>query len=35
MLEGVERVDGQTKVQTLMISGGTGERQILTSYLPA
>jgi fructose-1,6-bisphosphatase II len=34
MLEGVERIDGQTKVQTLMITGRTGERQILTSYLP-
>jgi len=32
MLDGVERADGQTKVQTLMITGGTGERQILTSY---
>lgn len=34
MLEGVERVDGQTKVQTLMITGSTRERQIITSYLP-
>lgn len=34
MLEGVERIGGQTKVQTLMITGETGERQILTSYVP-
>jgi fructose-1,6-bisphosphatase II len=35
MLDGVERADSQTKVQTLMITGSTRERQILTSYLPA
>lgn len=34
MLDGVERIDGQTKVQTLMVTGRTGERQILTSYIP-
>ncbi len=34
MLEGVERRDGQTKVQTLMITGQTRERQILTNYFP-
>lgn len=34
MLDGVERIDGQTKVQTLMITGATRERQIITSYLP-
>lgn len=35
MLEGVERINGQTRVQTLMITGATRERQILTSYQPA
>lgn len=34
MLEGVERVDGQIKAQTLMVTGRTRERQILTSYMP-
>lgn len=35
MLEGVERTADHYKVQTLMITGTTGERQILTTYLPA
>ena len=34
MLEGIDQVDGQTKVQTLMITGSTRERQILTTYQP-
>ena len=34
MLEGVERRKSHYKVQTMMITGATGERQILTSYLP-
>lgn len=34
MLEGVERSKSHYKVQTLMITGSTGERQILTSYIP-
>jgi len=34
MLEGVERSKSHYKVQTMMITGATGERQILTSYLP-
>lgn len=35
MLEGVESVDGHFKVQSMMVAGATGERQIMTSYLPA
>jgi fructose-1,6-bisphosphatase II len=34
MLEGVERTKSEYKVQTMMITGATGERQILTSHLP-
>jgi fructose-1,6-bisphosphatase II len=34
LFEGVERQAGQDRVQTLMISGMTGERQILTTFLP-
>jgi fructose-1,6-bisphosphatase II len=34
MLEGVERTKSHYKVQTMMITGSTGERQILTSYMP-
>ena len=34
MLEGIERCNGGFKVQTLMVIGSTGERQMLTSYLP-
>src|SRR5918996_4201189 len=34
MLEGVERTKAHYKVQTMMITGATGERQILTSYVP-
>lgn len=34
MLEGVERGRSHYKVQTMMITGATGERQIMTSYLP-
>jgi len=34
MLEGVERTKSDYKVQTMMITGATGERQILTSHLP-
>ena len=34
MLEGVERGKSHYKVQTMMITGATGERQIMTSYLP-
>jgi fructose-1,6-bisphosphatase II len=35
MLDGVERVGDHLKTQTLMITGATGERQILTSFLNA
>jgi len=35
MLEGVERTRTHYKVQTMMITGATGERQILTSYMPS
>jgi fructose-1,6-bisphosphatase II len=35
MLEGVERTKSHYKVQTMMITGATGERQILTSYMPS
>jgi fructose-1,6-bisphosphatase II len=34
MLEGVERSKSHYKVQTMMITGETGERQIMTSYVP-
>jgi fructose-1,6-bisphosphatase II len=34
MLEGVERTKAHYKVQTMMITGATGERQIMTSYVP-
>jgi fructose-1,6-bisphosphatase II len=34
MLEGVERTKAHYKMQTMMITGATGERQIMTSYLP-
>jgi fructose-1,6-bisphosphatase II len=34
LFDGVERRDDHYRMQTLMISGATGERQILTSYLP-
>jgi len=35
MLEGVERTKSHYKVQTMMITGATGERQILTTYMPS
>jgi len=34
MLEGVERSKTHYKLQTMMITGAAGERQIMTSYLP-
>ena len=34
MLEGVERSNSHYKVQTMMVTGATGERQIITSHLP-
>lgn len=34
MVEGVERNACNFKVQTMMVTGATGERQIMTSYLP-
>jgi fructose-1,6-bisphosphatase II len=34
MLEGVERSKTHYKVQTMMITGATGERQIMTSFIP-
>jgi fructose-1,6-bisphosphatase II len=34
LLEGVDRGKTHYKVQTLMITGATGERQIMTSYIP-
>lgn len=34
LVDGVKRTDNYDRVQTLMISGVTGERQILTTYLP-
>ncbi len=34
MLEGVDRTKTHYKVQTMMITGATGERQIMTSYVP-
>jgi fructose-1,6-bisphosphatase II len=35
MLEGVERTKSHYKVQTMMTTGATGERQILTTYMPS
>jgi fructose-1,6-bisphosphatase II len=35
MLEGVERTKTHYKVQTMMITGANGERQILTTYMPS
>ena len=34
MLEGVERTQSHYKVQTMLVTGATGERQIMTSHLP-
>jgi fructose-1,6-bisphosphatase II len=34
MLDGVERSRSHYKVQTMMITGATGERQIMTTYMP-
>ena len=34
MVEGVERTRTHYKVQTMMVTGATGERQIITSYFP-
>ncbi len=34
LFDGVERTPTHDRVQTLMINGTTGERQILTSYVP-
>jgi fructose-1,6-bisphosphatase II len=34
MLEGVEKSKTHYKLQTMMITGASGERQIMTSYLP-
>lgn len=34
LFEGVERNDAHYRMQTLMIVGSTGERQVLTNYLP-
>jgi fructose-1,6-bisphosphatase II len=34
MLEGVERSKTHYKMQTMMITGASGERQIMTSYIP-
>ena len=34
MLEGVERTRTHYKVQTMMVTGATGERQIITTYMP-
>jgi fructose-1,6-bisphosphatase II len=34
MVEGVERTPTHHKVQTMMVTGATGERQVLTSHLP-
>lgn len=34
MLEGVDRSKTHHKVQTMMITGSTGERQIMTSFIP-
>jgi len=34
MVEGVERTRTHYKVQTMMVTGATGERQIITSHLP-
>jgi fructose-1,6-bisphosphatase II len=35
MLEGVDRTKSHYKVQTMMITGATGERQIMTSFVPS
>ena len=35
LLEGVERTKSHYKVQTMMTTGATGERQILTTYMPS
>jgi len=32
LLDGVERRAGEVRVQTLLIAGGSGERQVLTAY---
>ena len=34
MVEGVERTRTHYKVQTMMVTGATGERQIITSHFP-
>ena len=34
LFDGVERTDGHYKVETLMICGATGERQLMRSYIP-
>ena len=34
MLDGVERTRTHYKVQTMMVTGATGERQIITTYMP-
>ncbi len=34
MLDGVERTKSHYKLQTMMITGATGERQIMTTYMP-
>ncbi len=34
LFNGVERFDDHDRLQTLMISGATGERQLLTTYRP-
>jgi fructose-1,6-bisphosphatase II len=34
MLEGVERTKSHYKLQTMMITGATGERQIMTTFMP-
>jgi len=34
MVEGVERTRTHYKVQTMMVTGTTGERQIITSHFP-
>jgi fructose-1,6-bisphosphatase II len=35
MLDGVERQNGHFKVQSMMVAGQTGTRQVITSYLTA
>ncbi len=34
MLDGVERTKSHYKLQTMMITGATGERQIMTTFMP-